>query len=84
MNKKPQRQRKHRKGASHGDGKNNAPAQNSNIAELLPLSKSEKEEKRRKLEAELLSQQPKVSKEKQKRLKKYIVGVPFLDLTNLN
>jgi hypothetical protein len=47
--------------------------QDSNALEITPLSKDEKEERRRKLKEELRAQQPKVSSKKQKRLDKYIV-----------
>jgi len=44
----------------------------SNAAEILPPSKSEREEKRTKLREELRAQQPNISSKKQKRLNKYI------------
>ncbi|KAK2764932.1 putative ATP-dependent RNA helicase DHR1 [Arachnomyces sp. PD_36] len=46
--------------------------QDTNVTELLPVSKTEKEERRQKLKEELRAQQPKVSSKKQKRLDKYI------------
>lgn len=48
--------------------------QDTNVVELLPVSKTEKEEKRQKLKEELRAQQPKISSKKQKRLDKYIVS----------
>ncbi|KAJ5622916.1 ATP-dependent RNA helicase DHR1 [Penicillium lividum] len=44
----------------------------TNVAELAPVSKDEKEAKRQKLRAELRNQNPNVSSKKQKRLDKYI------------
>jgi ATP-dependent RNA helicase DHX37/DHR1 len=62
------RQRKHRKREKQPDL-----AQDTNVVELLPVSNTEKEERRRKLKEELKAQQPKISSKKQKRLDKYIV-----------
>jgi ATP-dependent RNA helicase DHX37/DHR1 len=45
----------------------------SNAAELVPLSQRERDEKKRALKEELKAQQPKMSGKKQKRLEKYIV-----------
>lgn len=45
----------------------------TNVAELAPVSKDEKEAKRQKLRAELRDQHTNVSSKKQKRLDKYIV-----------
>jgi ATP-dependent RNA helicase DHX37/DHR1 len=45
----------------------------TNVIEIHPLSQSEKEEKKQRLKEELRAQQPKVSRQKQKRLDKYIV-----------
>jgi ATP-dependent RNA helicase DHX37/DHR1 len=45
----------------------------TNVIEILPISKAEKEERRRKLREELRAQQPNISAKKQKRLDKYIV-----------
>jgi ATP-dependent RNA helicase DHX37/DHR1 len=65
------RQRKHkarqRKAAQNDDGN-----VNSNQIQILPLSKEEREEKRRKLKQELRAGQPNISSKKQKRLDKYI------------
>ncbi|PGH31285.1 ATP-dependent RNA helicase DHX37/DHR1 [[Emmonsia] crescens] len=63
------RQRKHK-----NKQKENNPTsqQDTNVTELAPVPKSEKEEKRRKLREELRAQQPKISGKKQKRLDKYI------------
>ncbi|KAF7587599.1 ATP-dependent RNA helicase dhx37, partial [Aspergillus hancockii] len=44
----------------------------SNAAEVLPISKEQKEAKRQKLREELRAQHPKISAKKQKRLDKYI------------
>jgi ATP-dependent RNA helicase DHX37/DHR1 len=44
----------------------------TNVIEIS-LSKSEKEEKKQRLKEELRAQQPKISRQKQKRLDKYIV-----------
>jgi hypothetical protein len=49
----------------------------SNAAELLPVSKSEKESRRQKLKEELRAQQPNTSVKKQKRLNKYIVRLNY-------
>ncbi|EFQ97281.1 pre-mRNA-splicing factor ATP-dependent RNA helicase PRP43 [Nannizzia gypsea CBS 118893] len=46
--------------------------QDTNVAEVAPVSKEEKEEKRQKLREELRAQQSKISGKKQKRLDKYI------------
>ncbi|WEW61537.1 putative ATP-dependent RNA helicase DHR1 [Emydomyces testavorans] len=53
---------------------NKAAPQNedSNAIEILPVSKAEREEKKRLLREELRAQQPKISSKKQKRLDKYI------------
>lgn len=51
-------------GVSQGD---------SNVTEIVPVSKDEKEEKRQKLREEWRAQQPKISSKKQKRFDKYIV-----------
>lgn len=66
------RQRKHK-----NKQKENNPTsqQDTNVTELAPVPKSEKEEKRRKLREELRAQQPKISGKKQKRLDKYIVCI---------
>ncbi|KAI9822253.1 MAG: putative ATP-dependent RNA helicase DHR1 [Thelocarpon impressellum] len=67
------RQRKHkvrrRQGGGNGGGTDSA---NPNVAEILPASKLELEEKRQRLRKELRAQQPKISGKKQKRLDKYI------------
>ena len=69
------RQRKHKlkQRAKHNDISVGGHGQDSNAAEILPVTKNEKEEKRRRLKADLRAQQPKVSSKKQKRLDKYIV-----------
>lgn len=63
-----QRKNKHRQQENAG-----AQQQDTNVVELLPTSKAEKEERRRKLREELRASQPKISAKKQKRLDKYIV-----------
>lgn len=45
----------------------------TNVAELQPISKDEKEARRQRLREELREQHSKVSSKKQKRLAKYIV-----------
>lgn len=45
----------------------------TNIAQLQPVSKDEKELRRQKLQEELRGQNPQMSSKKQKRLDKYIV-----------
>ncbi|KAI9832523.1 MAG: hypothetical protein M1819_004312 [Sarea resinae] len=68
------RQRKHKarqRQSQNGSATISAVA-DSNAAEILPASKSEKEERRRQLREELRAQQSKVSSKKQKRLEKYI------------
>lgn len=62
-----QRKQKHRQQAESTAGID------TNAAEILPVSKSEKEAKRQKLKEELKSQNPTISSKKQKRLDKYIV-----------
>jgi ATP-dependent RNA helicase DHX37/DHR1 len=67
------KQKARRREAQSGD----AP-QDTNALEITPLSKDEKEERRRKLREELRAQQPKISSKKQKRLDKYIVRLDIL------
>lgn len=64
------RQRKHKARARENQPKL---SQDTNATEVAPVSKEEKEERRRKLREELRAQQPKISGKKQKRLDKYIV-----------
>ena len=75
------RQRKHkvRKRQEQNDGKLGVPvSSDSNAAEILPVSFTEKEEKRRDMRNALREQQPKASSKKQKRLEKYIVrSLPY-------
>lgn len=68
------RQRKHRVLARERAGQPSATAVGQSNQEIIvPLSQSEREEKKRKLREELRSQQPpKISSKKQKRLDKYI------------
>lgn len=65
------RQRKH-KHKNH-DTQSTTAQVDSNVLEILPISKAEKEERRQKLRKELQSQQPNISAKKKKRLDKYIV-----------
>lgn len=65
-----QRKQKHRQ-------QENAASVDTNVAELAPVSKDEKEAKRQKLRAELRDQHTNVSGKKQKRLDKYIVREKF-------
>ena len=69
------RQRKHKvlrrnNGSSH---RTSASVEDSNTAEIVPLSQRDREDKKRRLREELRAQQPKMSGKKQKRLEKYIV-----------
>lgn len=64
------RQRKHKVRAREQN--ENASHVESNQEQIVPLTQSEREEKRKKLQDELRAQQPKVSAKKQKRLDKYI------------
>lgn len=67
------RQRKHKAREREQRKSTSEPTTNdSNVAEILPASKAEREEKRRKLREELRAQQAKISSKKQKRLDKYI------------
>lgn len=65
-----QRKQKHRQ-------QGNAASVDTNVAELAPVSKDEKEAKRQKLREELRDQNSNVSSKKQKRLDKYIVRENF-------
>lgn len=69
------RQRKHKiDKTQRRDGKSgNRPSNDSNATEIIPVPKTEREEKRRQLKEDLRTQQPKISSKKQKRLDKYIV-----------
>lgn len=78
----PTRERKHRRLAKQASsaGEDGAHAkttagQDSNALTVVPASKEEREERRRKMREELRAQQvaPKISAKKQKRLDKYIV-----------
>ncbi|KAL6243711.1 putative ATP-dependent RNA helicase DHR1 [Rhinocladiella similis] len=67
------RQRKHKVLAREQAGRPYAPQAPANEEIIVPLSQSEREERRRLLKEELRSQQPlKISSKKQKRLDKYI------------
>ena len=61
-----QRKQKHRR-------KEPADSVDTNVEQLAPISKDEKEARRQKLREELRAQNPAVSSKKQKRLEKYIV-----------
>ena len=76
---KPTRKRKQKskKSDQHG-GSGSFAKHDSNILKLHPLPKADRDEKRRQLEVELKARQPKISREKQKRLNKYIVSSPAL------
>ncbi|OJD16603.1 hypothetical protein AJ78_03243 [Emergomyces pasteurianus Ep9510] len=63
------RQRKHKNKQKEN---HTSSQQDTNVTELAPVPKSEREEKRRKLREELRAQQPSISSKKQKRLDKYI------------
>ena len=75
------RQRKHkvRKRLEQYAGNLGVPVDNnSNAAEILSVSVTEKEKKRQEMRNALREQQPKVSSKKQKRLEKYIVrSLPY-------
>ncbi|KAL2404021.1 putative ATP-dependent RNA helicase DHR1 [Exophiala dermatitidis] len=66
------RQRKQKARAREEKEKGQAASQQTNHEVIIPLSKAEREEKKRKLREELRAQQPKISSKKQKRLDKYI------------
>lgn len=68
MTKFTPRQRKHK-----NRQKESTALVDTNVAEILPISKSEKEAKKQKLREELRAQHERVSSKKQKRLDKYIV-----------
>ena len=72
------RQRKHkvRQRLKHHDKKPETEL-DPNAFENVPLSKREREEKRKALRAEILGQGQKISSKKQKRLDKYIVKLQF-------
>ena len=66
------RKSKHRDASKH---KAAVVRQDSNVVEILPVSKADKDEKRRQREEERRARQPKISKKKQKRLETYIVSI---------
>ncbi|KAF2161088.1 hypothetical protein M409DRAFT_28419 [Zasmidium cellare ATCC 36951] len=68
------RERKHRKLARQSsDDPRRSVSDHANATEIIPLSKSEKEERRRNLQEEIKAQQPdKINSKKRKRLDKYI------------
>ena len=73
------RQRKHK--ARQRDGERNhasksAVPSDSNVSEIVPPTKAEREQKRLELRKSLLAQQSVVSGKKRKRLDKYIVLMP--------
>lgn len=55
------------------DVKSAAASVDTNVTEIIPVSKAEKEAKRHQLREQLREQQPKMSSKKKKRLDKYIV-----------
>lgn len=55
------------------DGKATSAPVDTNVTEIIPVSKAEKEAKRQQLREQLREQQPKMSSKKKKRLDKYIV-----------
>lgn len=65
------RERKHKR--RQQDSQSAAAPVDTNVAEIMPISKAEKEARRQKLREELRVQQPKMSSKKKKRLEKYIV-----------
>lgn len=65
------RDRKQR--ARRQDGKSASAPVDTNVTEIIPISKAEKEAKRQQLREQLRGQQPKMSSKKKKRLDKYIV-----------
>ncbi|KAL1970312.1 hypothetical protein VTN77DRAFT_5472 [Rasamsonia byssochlamydoides] len=64
------RERKHKR--RQRDNQSATAPVDTNVAEIIPISKAEKEERRQKLREELRTQQPKMSAKKKKRLDKYI------------
>lgn len=70
-----ERKQKHR-------AKESQPQVDSNVLEILPVPKDEKEVRREELREEFRAQYPKVSAKKQKRLDKYIVRHYLLPSVN--
>lgn len=66
------RQRKHKQ-RRREELSSSKTLEDTNVTELLPESKAEREQRREKLREELRSQQPQISSKKKKRLDKYIV-----------
>ena len=60
------------------DGKSTSAPVDTNVTEIIPVSKAEKEAKRQQLREQLREQQPKMSSKKKKRLDKYIVRLGIL------
>jgi ATP-dependent RNA helicase DHX37/DHR1 len=60
------------------DGKATSAPVDTNVTEIIPVSKAEKEAKRQQLREQLREQQPKMSSKKKKRLDKYIVRLKLL------
>lgn len=60
------------------NGKSTSTPVDTNVTEIVPVSKAEKEVKRQQLREQLREQQPKMSSKKKKRLDKYIVRLDFL------
>lgn len=70
------RQRKHKarqRDSERGNASNSAVPNDSNVSEIVPQPKAEREQKRLELRKSLLTQQSVVSGKKKKRLDKYIV-----------
>jgi ATP-dependent RNA helicase DHX37/DHR1 len=73
--KRKQRDREKERARQHQSATGPGGIANSNTAEIVPSSKTEREERREQLKKELQAQQSKISSKKQKRLDKYIVRV---------
>jgi ATP-dependent RNA helicase DHX37/DHR1 len=71
--KRKQRDREKERAQQHQNATRPGGIANSNTAEIVPASKTEREQRREQLKEELRAQQPKISSKKQKRLDKYIV-----------
>ena len=65
---------RHRKARRKRDRKtHNGGTSDTNIAEIIPVTASEKEKKKEEMKVALRTQQPKMSSKKSKRLDKYMV-----------
>jgi len=67
------RQRKHKARAREAAASQDDGGADANVAEIIPASKAEKEDRRRKMKDELRAKTSKSSSKKNKRLDKYIV-----------